>query len=109
MEIDAGATDNTIGGSTAGARNVISYNLTNGVALDGAGKGNLIQSDTINDNGTSADRGDGVYIDDSPYTTVSYCMIESNWGWGVLVTSSSNSSVTYNTVLFNGLGNISGA
>jgi titin len=106
-----GAAGNTIGGNTAAAGDLIAYNLANGVELNGAGKGNLVEDDTIDDNGdnpSSTSRGDGVLVDDSPSARVTGCTIESNRGWGILVTRSSNTKLGPNTVLDNGLGNVSG-
>ena len=55
--IDAAATYNTVGGTTAGARNVISGNLHNGVEIYGQGTDhNLVEGDYIGTNaaGTAA-------------------------------------------------------
>ena len=48
--IEGGATNNTIGGSTAAARNVISGNTVDGIRLDGAGTGNQIAGNYIGSN-----------------------------------------------------------
>ncbi len=48
VEIATGAADNTIGGTTAGAGNVISGNTTNGVEISGTGtSGNVVEGDYI--------------------------------------------------------------
>jgi len=48
VEIDSGATANLIGGTVAGARNIISSNTTNGVRFDGAGTtGNVVEGDFL--------------------------------------------------------------
>ncbi len=48
VEIDSGATANLIGGTVAGARNIISSNTTNGVRLDGAGTtGNVVEGNFL--------------------------------------------------------------
>jgi trimeric autotransporter adhesin len=48
LQIDGGASNNTIGGLTAGAGNVVSGNLNAGIAIDGASSiGNLVQGNTI--------------------------------------------------------------
>ncbi len=65
--IIGGASGNTIGGTTPGARNVISYNSGDGIHLDGGGtSGNLVQGNFLgtNANGTagSGASGGGVYI-----------------------------------------------
>ena len=41
------ASNNTIGGTTPGARNVISGNAWSGIALSGGGTGNVIQGNYI--------------------------------------------------------------
>jgi hypothetical protein len=46
--IDSGASANTIGGTTAGARNIVSGNANDGVVLNGSGtSGNAIEGDYI--------------------------------------------------------------
>ena len=65
--IALGADGNVIGGTAAGARNVISGNTTNGVRIDGAGSsGNIVEGNYIGTDVTGAlDRGnsgDGVRI-----------------------------------------------
>ncbi len=67
VEIVAGASDNTIGGTVDGASNVISGNSGDGVAIDDA-TGNLVASNWIGTNatGTAAlgNAADGVDIED---------------------------------------------
>ena len=99
--IDGGSSDNVIGGTTSGAGNTIAYSGQNGVHLDDASTGNLIEGDTIDDNAQN-----GVEIDSSPNTSVINCTIESNDGWGILVTSSSNCVFTNDSILDNGLGGV---
>ena len=48
--IEAGAANNSIGGSTAAARNVISGNTVDGIRLDGAGTDNQISGNYIGSN-----------------------------------------------------------
>ncbi|MBW3539574.1 MAG: right-handed parallel beta-helix repeat-containing protein, partial [Planctomycetes bacterium] len=56
-----GASTNTIGGTAAGARNVISAN-TNGVVITGAGSGNQVQGNYIGTNAAgTADLGNSFY------------------------------------------------
>jgi CSLREA domain-containing protein len=69
------APDNTVGGTTAGARNVISGNDHDGVNIWGSGAtGNLVQGNYIGTdaNGTAAlgNHGDGVYIIGAPSNTI---------------------------------------
>ena len=71
VEIDGAATDNTIGGTTAAAGNVISGNTGDGVEIDGTPtSNNLIEGNEIGTNpaGTAAlpNGGDGVEIDAGP-------------------------------------------
>ena len=48
VHLDSGATNNTIGGTVAGARNVISGNTTAGVFFNGAGtSGNLVEGNYV--------------------------------------------------------------
>jgi large repetitive protein len=57
--IEGGATNNTIGGTVAGAPDVISGNLTDGVAISGAGTtGNVVEGDYIGTAGPVAAGGD---------------------------------------------------
>jgi titin len=101
--ITGSSTNNVIGGASPSDANVISYNKSNGVKLNGAGKGNLVEGDTIENNTTN-----GVYIDNSSYTTVSGSTSEYNLGWGILVTSSSHVTLTNNKTAHNGLGGVKG-
>ena len=51
VQIDTGSTGNTIGGTTAGARNIISGNAGNGVDITGSGStGNVVEGDYIGTN-----------------------------------------------------------
>jgi CSLREA domain-containing protein len=56
ISIQGTATNNTIGGTAAGTRNVISGNIGNGVTISGAATGNQIQGNLIGTNpaGTAA-------------------------------------------------------
>lgn len=111
MLVQTGGSDNTIGGTTAAAANLISYNKVNGVELKSAGDRNLVEGDTAYGNGTGQTWNAGVYILDSPETTVSGCKINDNLGWGIVLTGASSGSsiisTTHpNTVLDNELGDI---
>ena len=84
VELDLGASDNTVGGSTAAALNVISGNVNNGVVITGSGTSqNVVEGNNIGTNITgssSTDSGDGNSLGN---------------GWdGVLV----ESSASFNTV-----------
>jgi hypothetical protein len=70
-----GASDNTIGGPVAGARNIISGNGSNGVEVNGGlAIGNLIEGNYIGTNVTGADAlgnaGAGVLIGSAPDNTI---------------------------------------
>jgi CSLREA domain-containing protein len=70
-----GAPNSTIGGTTTGARNVISANRANGVHIIGAGatttviQGNFIGSD-LNGTGVLSNGDDGIFIDGAPNNTI---------------------------------------
>ncbi len=70
----SGGVSNTIGGTTALARNVISGNNANGVLIFGASTGNFVRGNYIgtNVNGTEdlGNSQDGVYIDDADTNTI---------------------------------------
>ena len=73
--IGNGATDNTIGGTTTAARNVISGNMGDGVDLNGSGvTGNLVEGNYIGTNsnsGTGLGNYDGVEIENAAtYNTI---------------------------------------
>src|SRR5262249_6021098 len=68
ISIQGGAHDNTIGGTAAGAGNVISGNTGNGVTLTGSTAiGNTLRGNSIHDNGNLGIDlgGDGVTFNDS--------------------------------------------
>ncbi len=69
ISIEQGASNNTIGGTTTGAGNVIAYNLRtaqSGVDVTGAGTGNAILSNSIYGNGSGIDlKADGVTPNDA--------------------------------------------
>ena len=98
VEIDSGATDNTIGGLTAmpgtGAGNLISGNTGDGVEIDGSGMiGNVVAGNLIGTDVTGtvalANGGDGVLISGAPSNTIggatasSRNVISGNTGDGV--------------------------
>ncbi len=64
--------DNTIGGTAAGAGNVISNNTSDGIDfLDVLASGNLVQGNFIGTNASGADMGNGgrgIYVEDSNNT-----------------------------------------
>jgi titin len=99
--ITGSSSNNVVGGASPSDANVVSYNNANGVELNGAGKGNLVEGDTIEHNSSN-----GVYIDNSSYTTVSNTTSEYNQGWGILVTGSSNVTLSNNKTAHNGLGGV---
>ena len=67
ISIDSGSPNNTVGGTTAGAANVISGNQGNGVTITDAGSvNNLVQGNFIGTNstgtGAAPNAGDGVFL-----------------------------------------------
>jgi hypothetical protein len=67
--IDVNAANNTIGGTTSGARNVISGNVDDGIELDNGATGNVIQGNFIGTDVTGTvdlgNRSDGVLVNAS--------------------------------------------
>jgi hypothetical protein len=73
--ITAGATANTIGGTTAGARDLLSGNVNNGVALSGSTtSGNVVEGDYIGTNATGTaplgNGADGVFFSGATDNTI---------------------------------------
>ncbi|MAE63926.1 MAG: hypothetical protein CMJ18_06600, partial [Phycisphaeraceae bacterium] len=111
------SSDNTIGGTTAGAGNVISGNADEGVEIEGAtSSGNSVLGNYIGVNasgtGAIANAGNGVQIENAPSNTVGGStaaarnVISGNTGNGVHI---AGSSATLNVVLGNYIGlNVSG-
>ena len=81
------STGNTIGGTTAAARNVISGNGKSGVALDSGSSGNTIVGNYIgvdaSGNAPLPNTGNGVYVDGSPGVVVVGNTIAGNQALGV--------------------------
>ncbi len=70
-----GAPNSTIGGTSAGKRNIISGNGLHGLEIDASGgTGNLVQGNyiglNINGNIAMSNGGDGVFISDAPGNTI---------------------------------------
>ncbi len=96
IQIVAGAFDNTIGGTTTGAGNIISGNTGDGVDITGSGTtGNVVEGDYIGTNGGGtaalANGGDGVAISSAVGNTIGGMaagagnLISGNLGVGVAV------------------------
>ncbi|MDO8614379.1 MAG: hypothetical protein Q7T33_01405 [Dehalococcoidia bacterium] len=111
------ASGNTIGGTTAGARNVISGNTTEGVHIEGtpaAGAGNLVQGNFIGASITGAALGNsmqGVLIASASDNTIGGAaagagnVIAFNGGDGVAVWSGTGNAILANSIVANaGLG-----
>ena len=110
------STDNTIGGSAAGAGNVISANTGDGLAVISASSGNLIEGNSI---GVGVDgqamlgnTGNGILVDGSPGNTIggaasgSANLIAANGGDGVsLQDVGSPGTVVQGDKIFNNSGN----
>jgi hypothetical protein len=105
------APGNTIGGTVTGAGNVISGNLSNGVAIDSAASGNLVQGNFIGTNAAgTASLGNlhaGVTILSTPANTIGGTVaaarnvISGNGGEGVTI---ANSAASGNLVQGNFIG-----
>jgi hypothetical protein len=101
-----GASNDTTGGTAAGAANLIDNNSQNGVLLNSTGNGNLVEGDTIDDNGSGLSYNAGVQILDENGSTVARCTIENNGEYGILVDgSTSGYTLTSDTVLGNTVNN----
>jgi large repetitive protein len=94
-----GASSNTIGGTTAGAGDLIADNGAGGVYIANASTDNLVEFDLIKGN-----TGSGVWIIQAPANSVVQCTIESNTGYGVLTMTSSYTILQGNIVLDDGYG-----
>src|SRR5262249_45632855 len=76
VRIDLSAHDNTIGGSVAGAGNLISGNLNDGIELNGAGtSGNVVAANTI---GTAANGTIDMPVSWYPFNTFARDIVDSN-------------------------------
>ena len=106
--VASGAYNNEVGGEDPGAGNFIANNKGAGVSISGAGTGNIVEYDTINSNGASqsADAGDGVYIYNSPWTSVIGCSINSNRDWGIYSFGSGTPTMSGNVFNGNGKGTV---
>ncbi|HTO48732.1 MAG TPA: DUF4347 domain-containing protein, partial [Burkholderiales bacterium] len=106
------ASGNTIGGSSAGARNVISGNAWSGIDLSGGGSNNVIRGNYIGPNAAGAGAignvSQGVYIHDGTGTQVGGTnagdgnVISGNGGRGVEVDSGNGDSILGNSIFANG-------
>jgi parallel beta-helix repeat protein len=104
-----GSAGNVIGGTAPGTANTIVNNLRSGVTLLEAGKGNLVEGNVINANGSgqpTAGLGDGVFLMCSAGETVSNNTIEFNRDWGINLQNTGSSVLTGNTFTGNGLGDV---
>jgi titin len=114
--ITAGATDNTIGGSTAGAANVISGNGAGSVLLSGsfgvtpfdttrnAIRGNRIGTDAT---GTRAlgNFGEGVHLEAASHVRIDRNIIPGNSNSGVQLDGAAFNTLTSNAIGVNAAGN----
>jgi titin len=106
--IDSGASNNTVGGSTAGAGNVISGNGANGVQISG-GSGDLVQGNFIGTSaaGTAAvgNGQDGILLDSGTQSvtvggtaSAAANVISGNFNHGVEINGSSANQVQGNFI-----------
>jgi titin len=105
--VTGGASNNTFGGTTTAARDVISGNGWTGIELNGAGtNGNVIEGDYIGTNSTGnavlANPGAGVAISQgASANTVSGDVISGNSLAGVWINASSNNVIAGDTIGLN--------
>ncbi|GEM_PF-827133 len=98
-----GGTDNTIGGATAGERNIISGNGMQGIELTGASATrNVIRNNTIGQSatgGTLGNSANGVYVNDAHHNTIGAAnIIAYNGASGVRVFSGVGNQILSNTI-----------
>ncbi len=102
--VTGGATDNTFGGSTSAARNLISGNYWTGVELNGSGtSGNVVEGNWIGTNSTGnaglANPGAGVAISQGANSnTILSNLISGNSYAGVWISASSQNVVAGNSI-----------
>jgi CARDB protein len=65
INVQVNASGNLIGGTAAGARNVLGYNTTTGVYLQSGANANVLQNNLIVSNGAN-----GIYINSAPSNTI---------------------------------------
>ena len=116
ISIDGGSTNNTVGGTTASARNIISGNTLSGVDITGSGTtGNVVEGNYIGTNaaGTAAlgNGGSGIGVDTGASgTTIGGTtagagnVISGNSSYGVLLRSASGNLVQGNLIGTNAAG-----
>ncbi len=112
-----GTSFNTIGGTTAAARNVISGNNQNGIAITGAATGNLIYGNYIGTDATGTfaigNSSDGVEINGASNATVGDTVagarnvISGNGGNGIYMVNASGNTVQGNFIGTNANGDAS--
>ncbi len=100
--ITSTTTGDTIGGTAAGARNVIAGNTAEGIYLNGAGAaGNLIAGDWVGVNvgGAALANGtDGVELEGAGANTLSGDVVSGNTGDGVLIAASPDQTIEGNLI-----------
>jgi titin len=100
IQVDSGASDDTIGGTTVADGNLIDYNGQNGVGIGGPAFAITIEFDIIDLNGAN-----GVWFAGASGNTGVFCTIEANGQWGILDQGSGN-YYAYNTLANNLAGNV---
>ena len=111
--IPEGAVNNTIGGTTAAARNVISGNGAGGIQISGQAyvQGNFIGTDPSGQ-APAGNHGNGVTITDSFNTSIGGILpgvgntIAYNSGYGVVVDTGYSNAISENSIFHNGAGGI---
>jgi titin len=111
--IEAAGVNNTIGGTAAGARNLISGNTQDGVLIDGSSSGNQVLGNFVGTDATgkaAVGNQDGVYVNGSNNTiggTASGArnLISGNSQDGVVINTGSGNQVLGNYIGTNAAGN----
>jgi parallel beta-helix repeat protein len=103
VDVANGAYDNTVGGTSTAARDVISGNSLDGVQLSSSGPGDVIEGDfigvTASATGALGNGRSGVTIQYGPDDgTVSDCVISGNKGAGVWIFAASGNTVAGNFI-----------
>lgn len=112
--VNAGSSNNTIGGTTTGLGNIISKNLDHGIEIKAQANNTQIQGNIIglaSDGSTSASNsGAGIVLDSADDCLIGGTVaaagntIAKNTSWGIVITGSGGDAPTSNTVLRNRIG-----
>jgi len=109
--IASGATDNTIGGTLAGARDVISGNTYSGIAIEVSGTtGNLVECNSFGTNAAGINLGnfvDGVILEGTSGTTIEADIIDNSGAYGIAILDGDTDGIVIVAFFNKRVGNIS--